>query len=162
MKKFFRFETPYAWLLIMLSVFLIFAGMTCKSAEVRTPEKQAEENNAAIELNNEASDVVKNSDLTQEDKQKIFSALGTSGKIIQESTETINDCIEFKSQALAKNHAYQETIKKQGKTIFVLILIIIALCLPWVYKLIIKINPTWNMLDQIKKELQNAKSKLNP
>jgi len=161
MKKFFKFEDPFRWLLIMWALFIVFASLTtCKSATVRTPEKQVEENRAAIELNDEASDVVKNSDLPKEDKKKIFSALATSEKVIQDSTETINDCIEFKSQALAKNHAYQETIKKQGRWIFYLILIIIALCLPWVYKFVIKLNPTWNMLDQIKKELQNAKSKV--
>ena len=137
----------------------MLSNLTCKSAQTRIPEKQVEENNAAIELNNEASDLIKKSDLPQEDKQKIFSALATSGKVINESTETINDCIEFKSQALAKNHAYQETIKKQNKTIFYMILIIIFLCLPWIWKLIIKLNPSLNLLEQIKKEIGNLKIK---
>lgn len=162
MRKFLRFEDSFSWLMIMWVLFIIFASLTtCKSVEVRTPEEQVEENQAAIELNDEASEVVKKSDLSKEDKQKIFSTLATSEKVINQSTETINECIEFKSQALSKNHAYQETIRKQGKTIFTLILIIIALCLPWVHRLIIKINPTWNMLDQIKKEIQNARSKLD-
>ena len=143
---------------IIISIILI-SNLTCKSAQTRTPEKQVEENQAAIELNNEASEVIKNSDLPKEDKQKIFSALATSGKVINQSTETINDCIEFKSQALAKNNAYQETIKKQNKTIFYMILIIIFLCLPWIWKLIIKLNPSLNLLEQIKKEIGNLKIK---
>jgi len=157
MKKFLKFEDSFSWLLIMWILFIIFASLTtCKSATVRTPEKQVEENNAAIELNDEASEVVKNSDLPKKDKRKIFSALATSEKVINQSTETINDCIKFKSQAIAKNHAYQETIKKQGRGIFYLILIIIALCLPWIYKLIIKINPSLNLANKMNELIQKA------
>lgn len=155
-----KFETSFAWLLVMLSVFLIFAGMTCKSAQINSEQKQLEKNSEAITLNEEAEDVVKKSDLPQEEKQKLFQALGTNKTAIIESTETINECIEFKSQAIAKNHEFQATIKKQGLWIFWLCVPYVILILYFVFKILYRLTPMGAAIAQLRAEIKAAREKI--
>lgn len=155
-----KFDNTLKWLLIMLSAFLIFAMVTCKSLPEKSEEKQLEKNSEAIILNDEAEKVVKDSDLPQEEKQKIFQALGTNKSAIIESNETIQDCIEFKSQALAKNAAYQSTIKKQNKFIFWLCVPYAVLILYFVFKLVYRFTPAGAAINQLTNEIKTIKDKI--
>lgn len=160
MKKFLKCEDPFIWLLLFIAIFLIFASLTCKSFPTKSDQKQLEKNSEAITLNEEAEDVVKKSDLPQEEKQKIFQALGTNKSAIIESTETIQDCIEFKSQAIAKNHKYQETIKKQSKIIFWLCVPYVILILYFLFKILYRLTPAGAAINQLTNEIKSIKDKL--
>lgn len=160
MRKILKFETPYFWLLVFISGFVLFASLTCKSAQTRSEQKQLEKNSEAITLNEEAEKVVKDSDLPQEEKQKLFQALGTNKSAIIESNETIQDCIEFKSQALAKNAAYQRTIKSQGKFIFWLCVPYAILILYFAFKILYRFTPAGAAINQLTNEIKMIKDKL--
>ena len=156
----FREGDEFNWLLFLITLFVLFASFTCKSAQPKTESKQLEKNSEAITLNDEAEDVIKNSDLPQEDKQKIFSALGTNRSAIIESSETIAECIEFKSQAVARNAAFQATIKKQGKIIFGLCVPYAIIILYYLFKILYRFTPAGAAVNQLTSEIKSIKEKI--
>lgn len=171
-KKFFRFEAPFAWLIVMLSVFLIFAGMTCKSIEVKSSDEQLQKNNAAIELNKNAVDAVDKSDLTKDEKQEIKSALWNSSGTISESSAKIKQLeeeakkeFEIKSRLIAENTTIKPLkvlISRLILTIIILsAIIILFLIVPFVRKILYKLSPAGKVLEEAKKEIEDEIKKVN-
>lgn len=172
MKKFIKFETPFAWLIVMLPVFLLFAMMTCCSAQKKDAVKQLDENRAAVELNNEATDIIKHSNLPTDEKQKTLAALRTSTGVIFKSSETIEQCIEKKSKIKLQADKSLLKIKDQEKIIWQLIstiiilsvIIIIFIIIPMIKSLIYRYSAAGRAAKQIelelKQQIQEVKDKI--
>lgn len=143
-------------------IFIITAGfiLTCSSIQKKSETKQVEENRESIALIEDARNLIKNSELPEDEKKQIFETFAKSQNSIINSTETIKDCIEFKSQALAKNYAYQQTIKKQKKWIFYLCIPYALIILFYVFKIIYRFTPAGAAINQLTSEIKSIKNKL--
>lgn len=153
-------------LIILLSLFIL----TCKTVQIKSPEKQIEKNNAAIELNKNAVDAVEKSDLTKQEKQEIKSALWNSSGTISESSAKIKQLedeakkeLEIKSKLISENDNYKLSIKPLKDLIFKLIttiiilsvIILLFLIIPFVRKILYKLSPAGKVLEEAKKEIEN-------
>ena len=170
MKKFFKCEDTFIWLLLFIAIFLIFASLTCKSVQTKSSDEQIEKNNTAIELNKNAVDAVEKSDLTKDEKQEIKSALWNSSGTISESSAKIKQLedeakkeFEIKSRLIAENENFKASIKPLKESIFKLIIVIIILSaiiilfliIPFVRKILYKLSPAGKVLEETKKEIED-------
>jgi len=99
---------------------------TCQTIQKKEPSKQIEENRIALELLDDAKNILKNEQpenrLTNEDKTKIYAAIGHSETAIIESNETLKECITDKEKNKIQINLLSQAKIKQAKYLFYFIL----------------------------------------
>lgn len=124
---------------------------SCCTAQKKDMDKQLDNNKAALILSDEAKNIVKESELSKEDKSKIYAALGSGQSAIIGSSAIIAGIKELNNKLIAENTNAKDKIKFQAKIIWYEIGIIVLLLLPWVIKIIKYFNPAWRIKDELAK-----------
>jgi len=123
---------------IALFVFIVLYS-SCRTIPHKTPEKQLDENHETLEQIDEAVELVKASDLPQEDKAKIYATLGSSKTSIISSDDTLTTELEIKNTLIFENKQLKKVDTLQRKIIFgfiveniAILMIVVLLITRWV------------------------------